>query len=94
MKRRRIMRHGDLRLAAAVLATVAFAVLLNQPSRSANEPTWLDSTVLRLNLPADAPTLDAFREPVLTDGVFGIGQSSVTAQGSSESNVLTVALGN
>lgn len=58
MKRRRFVRRGDLRLVAAVLATVAFAVLLNQPSRSANRPTWLDSSVLRLNHPT-ATTLDS-----------------------------------
>ena len=61
MKRRRIIRRGDLRLAAAVLATVAFAVLLNhqpsQPSQT-SESIWIDSTVLRLNLPADAVRSD------------------------------------
>lgn len=55
MRLRRFIHPGDLRLTVAVVATVGFAILLNQPSKSADS-IWIDSTVLRLNLPADVTT--------------------------------------
>ena len=50
--RRRLLRRGDLRIVAAIAATVAFAVMLNQPSSVPHVPTWNDSNLLRLNLPS------------------------------------------
>jgi len=63
MKRQNsILRRGNLRIAAAILAIVGLAVMLNQPGplpESAIPPTWMrtwtDSSVLRLNLPESGP---------------------------------------